>query len=179
MDRNQLTEGMTRQPDHRTSIAAAEHVSKRKPTIREQVIEFYLKHPNGATDDMLRCSFPHAPESSYRKRRTELTQDNILLPTHAEDKNTNDQWARVFIHRDFVRNPPPIKPRAQAPSRFAQLQEENARLKAIVTVDHARRRAAADAVSRSYEQECRETGSFTTGAMVDAVIGALGLEKTW
>lgn len=140
--------GMTRAPDLFTSIAAAETVSKRKSTIRELVIMYAESKAQGFTDDDLREAFRRGPdgkerpESSYRKRRTELTEERIILPLADHEKNRAGNEAYLWIHRDFVLMPPPIRARQQKPSRFALLQEENARLKVELSTATRAERAA-------------------------------------
>lgn len=124
--------GMTRISDHITSIRAAEEVAKRKLTIREQVIQFALSKPYGFTDDNLKAAFPDSPESSYRKRRTELSDENIIVARGDDDINRAGQKETIWTHRDHMLFPPPIKARQPKPSRFTLLQEENARLRAEV-----------------------------------------------
>lgn len=121
--------GMTRNPDHQTSISAAEKVAGRKLTIRERVEVFALARPTGFIDSEIVAAFASHPESSFRKRRTELTQEAVIVPTEMTRKNSAGQDCIVFMHRDHMINPPPLKKRA-ASSRFDQLQEEIARLKA-------------------------------------------------
>jgi hypothetical protein len=128
-------QGMVRRDDHRTSVDAAINLKARRFTLREQVIEFAkasLAH--GLTDDELKTARPETPESSLRKRRTELAQENILVETGVTRVNRHGQDEKVWMHRDFHPSPPPIVERdiSAKPSRIARLEAEIERLKAIL-----------------------------------------------
>lgn len=119
--------GMARNPDHKTSIIAAAKV--KRVTLRNTV----LAHADqcgvyGFIDDDLKRIWHHTPESSLRKRRTELTQENWLLDTGCVRKNRKGQDEKVWRHRNHVFNPPSIVERQQHESKDAQI----ARLKALL-----------------------------------------------
>lgn len=98
------TRGMARTVDRPTSIKAAREVQRRSGTIREAVENFFaLRGPMGATDDEVRRHFgDEKPESSYRKRRTELAQDGIILDTGKERGNRFGVKSTVWVHRDHA-----------------------------------------------------------------------------
>jgi hypothetical protein len=74
-----MTRPATRHDDHRTSEAAADALKPVTGKIALEVLDFYQRRGSyGATDDELKLAFPDAPESSYRKRRTELAQRGLL-----------------------------------------------------------------------------------------------------
>ena len=112
--------GMVHNPDHSTSIKAARKV--KRPTIRSKVLAFAEQDGDGFIDEELRTIDPDAPESSLRKRRTELTDDGYILDSGTERKNSKGQDCTVWIHRKFHPAPPPVRPkvkgeRAQALAR--------------------------------------------------------------
>lgn len=108
MDHDQTPpRGMVRIPDHSTSEQAATSV-KRK-TIRAIVLEFAEGRPQGFIDDDVRAIRPDAPESSMRKRRTELSDDGYILDTGTTRTNAKGSQSIVWIHRRFHPAPPPIK----------------------------------------------------------------------
>lgn len=130
IDIEDAIKGMHRRNDHATSIKAARGV--RRWTLREEVIQFALDAGyNGFTDDDLKAAWAYRPESSLRKRRTELTQENILLATALTRQNRFGQEERVWCHRDrhrYVNGPiPPVVERDTTPK-----QSQMARLKARV-----------------------------------------------
>lgn len=113
-------EGMVRKPDHPTSIAAAAKV--KRVTIRALVErEAIMAGPRGIIDDELKATYPDRPESSFRKRRTELTQENHLLDTGRTRVNRQGQEEKVWMHRDFHHAPPPVKEREKPVSKSDRL----------------------------------------------------------
>ncbi len=111
---------MTRTPDHETSVKAAAGV--KRITIRAKVLAFAERMVDGFTDDQLRLTLgANAPESSYRKRRTELTDEGYIVKTDLERPNSNGEMAAVFVHRKFLTNPPLPKPKAKG-SRAEAMQ---------------------------------------------------------
>ena len=119
--------GMVRRDDHRTSYRAAAGV--KRYTLREQVVDYALSAGvKGFIDDALKTVWFDRPESSLRKRRTELAQENILLDTGFTRLNRQGQYETVWVHRSFHPCPPPIVERQQP----IGLKDENARLKAIL-----------------------------------------------
>lgn len=157
---NASVTGMTRFLDHMTSIAAAEKILKRELTIRERVTHFALSRPYGFTDDDLKAAFPDSPESSYRKRRSELSKENIIVPRGDEKLNRARNEETIWMHRDHMQFPPPIKPRQAAPSRFALLQEENARLRAAATAAQRVECALAATFLREMAQHAASDGRY-------------------
>lgn len=97
---------MTRREDYPTSEAAADSVER--ATIRGKVLAFAETNWMGFIDDDLRALDPGAPESSFRKRRTELMQDGLIVATDSTRLNKHGKDATVFVHRKFHPNPPPI-----------------------------------------------------------------------
>lgn len=70
-----LLDMMTRRDDHDTSREAADSIRPITGKIALAVLEFAMRRGSyGFTDDELKTAHPEAPESSYRKRRTELTR---------------------------------------------------------------------------------------------------------
>lgn len=98
--------GMVRIPDHATSEKAANKVQRK--TIRSIVLTFAEGMSNGFIDEQVFALNPDAPESSYRKRRSELTEEGFILDTGTERKNSKGQDCTVWIHRKFHPAPPPL-----------------------------------------------------------------------
>ena len=124
MDLEDRLQGMHRQPDHETSIKAAGKV--RRFTLREQVIDFArARGVTGFIDDDLKLFFD-TPESSMRKRRTELAQENIIVQTASTRLNVRGSEERVWVHRDYHPSPPPVQERDTTPkqSRLARLEAQ-------------------------------------------------------
>jgi hypothetical protein len=127
---NDLLEGMVRHPDYATSIMAATKV--RKMTLRQAVLHEALRsRGHGITDDELKAIYPRTPESSVRKRRTELAQENVLLATGRVRKNRHGQEETVWMHRDFHHNPPPLMEREQPTSKAQQIVMLEARVRLL------------------------------------------------
>jgi hypothetical protein len=135
---NNLLEGMVRKPDHATSEAAAESVGKRKLTIRARVLAFAERSPGGFIDEDLRALDPDAPESSYRKRRTELTADGLLVDSGLRRKKLNGELAIVWCHRKFHPAPPPLveKVRGKAAKAIQRNKREARLFNALVVAAH-------------------------------------------
>lgn len=104
---------MTRADGRATSEKAADSV--RVPTIRSRVLAWTEQQPDGFIDHDLSVIDPNAPESSLRKRRTELTDDGYIVATNSERPNRNGKMSTVFVHRKFHHAPPPITVRATQP----------------------------------------------------------------
>lgn len=121
--------GMARNPDHSTSIKAAQRV--KRVTLREAVLNYALS-VNGFTDEDLRKQWPGQPESSLRKRRTELTQENYILEVGSTTTNDHGQSVKLWQHRDHHPCPPPIVDRPEPYSAKAEI----ARLKALLDAHH-------------------------------------------
>lgn len=126
--------GMVRRSDHRTSVLAA--ASVKRVTLRELVLRHAAAaEARGITDDDLKAAWPEKPESSVRKRRTELAQENRLIETAYVRTNRQGQEERVWVHRDFHHNPPPIREREKVVSKSDQivrLEAEVRRLQRIL-----------------------------------------------
>jgi len=87
----------TRTDDHETSRAAAAAVAKVSGQIARRVL-FYAAEVAGLgfIDDDLKVAFPNAPESSYRKRRTELAAAGYLSSAGDQRKNRNGRLELVW-----------------------------------------------------------------------------------
>lgn len=120
---------MTRSPDRPTSKKAARRVPR--VTVRQLVNEFALRARNGFTDEAMQKMRPDWSESTARKRRTEMTEENIILDSGREQINDNGNSMAVWIHRSFHPNPPPVAPRKAKPTR-KQLEAEIVRLQGII-----------------------------------------------
>lgn len=116
---NENRKGRSREPDHSTSEQAAENVGRRAPTIRARVLAFAAERPLGFIDEDLRNLDPDAPESSYRKRRTELTQDGLIVDSGLKRRKRNGELAIIWCHRKFHPAPPPIVEKAKGKSAAA------------------------------------------------------------
>lgn len=131
---NDLIDGMVRKPDHSTSVAAAQTVKRQ--TLRQLVEEHALGvGGRGFIDDDLKAAWPDSPESSVRKRRSEMAEENLILETGRTRLNRKGQSEKVWMHRQFHHNPPPIVERQKKPSRadeIVRLEAEVTRLKHIL-----------------------------------------------
>lgn len=88
----------TRRDDYRTSQAASDALKPVTGKIALAVLGFVRKRGvYGATDAEIRHAFPDAPESSYRKRRTELAQRGYLVDGRMTRKNFNGRDETVWI----------------------------------------------------------------------------------
>lgn len=126
-----VPKGMVRRLDHSTSVMAAHGV--KRITLRQVVLDYALTQPRGFTDHDLWALRPETPESSLRKRRSELAEENYLLDTGRTKTNENSQQAKVWLHRSFHHNPPPIREREQkisAADQIVRLEAENRALRA-------------------------------------------------
>lgn len=75
----------------------------RRATIRDAVLAFAKSAgAAGFIDHDLRAINPDAPESSIRKRRSELTQQGIIVNTGNTRTNENGVSAFIFKHRDHT-----------------------------------------------------------------------------
>lgn len=99
---------VARTTDPQTSHDAAEAVTPATPTIRKQVWDFAQgRGPEGFIDEDLVLKWPDAPESSYRKRRCELTESNYILDSGRTRRNRAGMDCIVWVARVFVPNAPP------------------------------------------------------------------------
>lgn len=117
---------LTRTPDHATSEAAAASIQRHLPTIRARVLNFAENTPEGFIDHDLLVKFGGA-ESSYRKRRTELTEEGLIVATNSTRTNRNGEEATVYVHRKFHPAPPPVV--AKEKGKSAQAIQRNQREK--------------------------------------------------
>lgn len=93
----------TRRGDHPTSTQAAARVAADQETIRAAVHRFAKEAgPGGFIDADLIAAFPDRPESSYRKRRTELTADHLILDSGKTRDNGHGNREIVWVHRDHM-----------------------------------------------------------------------------
>lgn len=114
----------TRRSDPDTSHKAAETVSPALPSIRARVLEFALAAgKRGFIDGDLVKAFREHPESSFRKRRSELSEERWVLDSGDRRDNDFGNEEIVWIHRDHVVGPPPLLTRETAAKRGA-LQAE-------------------------------------------------------
>lgn len=103
--------------DHpETSFDAADTIRPAVGTIREQVLAFALAH-GGFIDDELAAAHPDSPESSFRKRRTELAEEGWIVDTGETRRNRQGNECVIWVHRDRHPNPPPL--RGRGPSKAA------------------------------------------------------------
>lgn len=85
-----LFEAATRRNDHATSVDASEAVKPITAKIALAVLRFaWAAGPDGFIDDDLKAAWPDSPESSYRKRRTELAAQGYLVTNKDERPNRN------------------------------------------------------------------------------------------
>lgn len=127
--------GMHRRDDHETSVKAAKGV--RRFTLRETVAEFARDcERTGFIDDDLKAYWPQKPESSLRKRRTELAQENVVVETGLTRVNRAGQDEKVWVHRDYHPSPPEIVERDTSPkaSKVARLEAKAALLDELLTL---------------------------------------------
>lgn len=129
------TRGMVRNPDHETSEAAADTVARRKGTIRTRVLLFAENRPHGFIDEDLRRLDPDSPESSFRKRRSELTDDCVILDSGLTRMNSQCSLSKVWVHRKFHPNPPAekVKARGRAAHAIQRNKREAIMFNALVT----------------------------------------------
>ena len=97
-----------RRNDHDTSRAAADKAAVAQGTIKAAVLSFAeTAGPAGFMDDQLVEANPDSPESSWRKRRTELTQEGHLCDSGSKRMNRQGNLEVVWVHRMFANSPPP------------------------------------------------------------------------
>lgn len=106
----------TRSSDPPTSREAAETVAPAVGTIREEVLAFAMERGStGFVDDDLVRTFCRGeekrPESSYRKRRSELAQEGWIIDVGEQRTNGFGNNEIVWRHRGFVEAPPPLRTR--------------------------------------------------------------------
>jgi hypothetical protein len=91
----------TRRDDYATSIAASDALKPVTGKIALEVLAFARRYgPMGITDGDLKACFPDAPESSYRKRRTELAQLGYLVDSGRTRTNRHGREETVWIAKE-------------------------------------------------------------------------------
>lgn len=92
--------GLVRDPDHQTSIKAATHIINKLPRLQELVLQNLALHPEGVTDTELRslldARFGERPESTYRKRRSDLAKAGLAEETGARRDNGRGSLEKVW-----------------------------------------------------------------------------------
>jgi len=97
----------TRTDDHDTSLRAAARVQAAQGTITWRVVEIAKQRgADGFIDADLLAAFPDSPESSHRKRRTELTAEDIIVDSGRTRQNEHGNAEIVWVHREFAPGPP-------------------------------------------------------------------------
>lgn len=110
----------TRTGDHPTSSKAAARVAAEQDTIKARVLRFAKdKGLDGFIDADLLAAFPDSPESSHRKRRTELTSEGLIVDSGQTRQNDHGNAEVVWVHREFHAGP--IKPRHTTQDQWDQL----------------------------------------------------------
>lgn len=110
----------TRLDDHPTSNRAAARVAGEQATIKARVHKFAkAAGPDGFIDDDLKAAFADSPESSHRKRRTELTGDGLIVDSGRTRQNGHGNAEVVWVHREF--HDGPVKPGRMAQADWDQL----------------------------------------------------------
>jgi hypothetical protein len=96
----------TRQDDHPTSSRAAAKVAAAQETIKARVLRFAKEAgADGFIDADLLAKFPDSPESSHRKRRTELTTEGLIVDSGRTRTNDHGNAEVVWLHREFHHGP--------------------------------------------------------------------------
>jgi hypothetical protein len=91
-----------------TSREAAEAVQPSVQEVAAQVAEFARQRgPEGFIDEDLGLAFQGFPESTFRKRRTELAQRNYILDSGARRENGNGRRCIVWVHREHFEGQAP------------------------------------------------------------------------
>ncbi len=115
-----------RDSDPHTSHEAAEAITPHVRTGREAVkVYFQSKGPGGSTDAQMH--FELKDNSSHlRSRRAELVAEGWIVNSGRVAKFDNERDRIVWVHRDFVANPPPLRERPAAPKKEADPLHEEA-----------------------------------------------------
>lgn len=153
--------GMTRNPDHDTSERAAGRLKHR--TLRQLVLHVAENWPEGFTDEEMDAQCRrHEPdldraESSYRKRRTELSDDFVIVDSGTKRAKRNGEEAKVWVHRKFHPDPPPevVKPKGERSQALARRKQASIQWNALVDCAYGRLaenagRAVAEALGIDY-----------------------------
>lgn len=96
-----MVTGLTRTDDHATSIAAAARIAdKLRPLQRMVYMQLAQAGDDGLTDSELRArcdaAYLKRPESTYRKRRSELVAMGIVEPTGQRRNNQSGQPEKAY-----------------------------------------------------------------------------------
>lgn len=91
-----------RVPDHSTSIEAAEKVEQRLSELMTAVLGVLRSFPGGLTDselrsEMIRRGWQDGPESTYRKRRTDLATLGLVIETGERRENERGSREKVWV----------------------------------------------------------------------------------
>lgn len=92
-----------RRQDHATSVAASDAISGRVTELMRAAYKAIKKAGTlGLTDSevtaaLMREGYPQAPDSTYRKRRTELTQLGHVKWNGARRRNANGSMEKVWV----------------------------------------------------------------------------------
>ena len=95
-----------RSPDHTTSVAASDTVARRITSLMAAVHKaIKVSGTRGLTDSevtlaILAAGHPEAPDSTYRKRRTELTQLGHVRWNGARRRNQKGSMEKVWVISD-------------------------------------------------------------------------------
>lgn len=105
----------TRRDDPATSHAAAAAVTPHLTEIQRLIQRYARTRREGFTDRELVEAYPDLGPSTLRTRRAELCEWNVILDSmRRRTPEGGGQPHTVWIHRDFVDNPPaitePVKP---------------------------------------------------------------------
>lgn len=102
-DLGPVSSPLVRAEDSDTSHEAAGVIEVALSGIRGEVEAFARERgAEGFTDHDLNLHFTPESESSYRKRRTELTQANIIVDSGRRKQLPHGGHVMIWIHRDFV-----------------------------------------------------------------------------
>jgi hypothetical protein len=93
--------GMIRDPDHETSKKAARRLKPGLSVKQQLVLDVLTRSPDGLTDselraEMERLGYPSGGESTYRKRRTELTEKGLVVYAGHVKPNPNGNPEKVW-----------------------------------------------------------------------------------
>jgi hypothetical protein len=115
-----LDQAHARRTDPRTSHEAAAAATLGIERQRAMVLAYAKSRGmNGFMDVQLEEAYPDESDSGLRTRRSELTARNIVLDSGRRDRHSPRSNRRriIWIHREFVPNPPPER---EAPPNAAQ-----------------------------------------------------------
>lgn len=114
----------SRRGDPDTSRKAARKVEPHTPSIRDQV-DGFAKHCGsvGFIDEELSDRFGSAEQSSYRTRRAELADQNIILDSGKRRFNKGMNECIVWVHRDHHPNPPLVLEGGKSAARSSAISD--------------------------------------------------------